>query len=80
MTGWWFLLILFGGLAVACGIDVFTGLIWGTIGINNTFSARITKNEPRLYRRLFITSLVIFIASTIFFLIVLLAVLNPAEG
>jgi hypothetical protein len=76
MTGWWILLIIFGGLALTIGIELVTTLICGSIG--TTYGrGRVTKHEPQLFRQVFTTELVVFIVSAIFTVVVALVILHP---
>ena len=75
MTGWEFFLVLFAGLAATSGLQILGALIWGSF--KGSATGRITRNESRLFARLFRASLVVFIVSTIFLMVVLYATFNP---
>jgi hypothetical protein len=76
MADWGFLLVLFGGLAAASGLQILTTLVWGAISSSAT--GRITRYEPRLFTRLFKAALIVFIFSTVFLMVVLFAIFNPS--
>ena len=81
MDGWWLLLLVSGGLTVSSGIEIFTALAWGkldTFGWGAALEGTTTRKEPERFKHRFTFNLVLFILSMVFFLVALLAILNPA--
>ena len=67
---------VFGGLAATSGLQILTALIWRYVG-DDRHAGRIRPNEPKPFRKVLTAGVVIFVVSTIFFVVVLLAVLYP---